>query len=178
MRFCIFLFLMLGFSFGHAQNDYLVLHQGDTLHAKHIRVKSRITKFKSPSGRQKLPTREIKEIRQNGKKYWIYEDCEGDLDAFWVLMEGKVSLLHSEGNHEGYCPDAVVINHQIYSIEKKRFFSDEAWKIMADCAVFAEKYSDYYNEHRNKVIVFHRHYRQVRTKWMEIIRFYNANCGG
>jgi hypothetical protein len=177
MHTYIFLLLMLVPLLNMAQGDYLILHKGDTVYAKHIVVKSKTTRFRTDSGKEQLPTAEIKEIFQHSRKYWVYEDCEGDLDAFWVLIEGRASFLHSDGNHEGYCPDAVVIDQKIYPIQKNSHFSAQAWNILAKCPLLEEKYGTYYQENRNNIIIFHKRYREVRKKWMEIIRYYNRNCG-
>jgi hypothetical protein len=92
------------------------------------------------------------------------------------LVEGAVSFLNS-GGHEDYCPQLLIINNEIFPLERKHQISEEAWNLLSKCPAFEEKYKAYYNESRNKIIVWEWVYRKSRTKWLEMIRYYNSNCG-
>ena len=159
--------------------DYIVLHKGDTIYGKYIKRNS-INKYihiRTDTGKIKVPTKDVKEFYWKNKKYRVYEDpCEGGLSAYSVLVEGKVSLLHS-GGYEDYCPQLLIINNEVFPLERKHHFSDEAWNILSKCLAFEEKYEAYYSERRNKIIVWEWVYRKSRTKLLEMIRYYNSSCG-
>ncbi|HMO32260.1 MAG TPA: hypothetical protein PKE63_10965 [Lacibacter sp.] len=161
------------------QQDYLVLHEGDTLYGKYINRNSinKTIHFRTDRGTIKLPTTDVKEFYWKSSKHRVYKDpCESGMSAYRVLIEGSVSFLHS-GGREDYCPDLILINDEIYPFKRRDHFSKEAWSRLSKCTAFEEKYTAYYNEHRNQTIVWEWTYRKSRTKWLEMIRYFNANCG-
>lgn len=179
-RYCVISLLLLLPLFGLVQQqDYLILHQGDTIHGKYIKRNSinKYIHFRTDTGKIKIPSKDVKAFYWKNKKYGVYEDpCEGGLSAYRVLIEGKATFLHS-GGVEDYCPDLVIFNNEIYPIKRKHHFSEEIWNILSKCPAFEEKYKAYYHEHRNKTIVWEWAYRKSRTTYLEMIRYYNANCG-
>lgn len=172
-------FLVLGSCELHAQQDYLILHQGDTLHGTYI-PRNSIHKFvllRTETGKVKIPSKDVKAYFWKNNTYMVYEDpCEGGLSAYKVLIAGNATLLHS-GGFEDYCPELVLINKELYPIERKHYFSPELWKIMSTCPAFKEKYENYYNEHREKTIIWEWVYRKSRMVCLEMILYYNAHCG-
>jgi len=160
-------------------SDYVILHQGDTIHGKRfigMFDKGNYISLKSDTGEIKIPTKDVKEIYWKNKKYWVYKDpFENRVEKFEVLIEGKVSLLHNRAKAKViYTKDRVLMNGKLYLIDKPHF-SDTVWDILSKCPVFEEKYKTYYKEHKDKKL-FWRTRKDVK-KWMEMIRFYNANCG-
>jgi hypothetical protein len=133
--------------------------------------------MRTSKGKIKIPTRDVKEFYWKNQKHRVYEDpCEGGLSAYTVLIEGEVSFLNS-GGHEDYCPQLLIINNEIFPIERKHHISEETWNMLSKCPAFEKEYKAYYNEYRNKIIVWEWAYRKSRAKWLEMIRYYNSNCG-
>lgn len=164
--------------FGSAQHqDYLILHKGDTIKGKYISLNSKYTRFRTDAGKIKMSTADVKEFYWKKNKYKVLEDpCEGGMSSYKVLIDGKVAFLFS-GGYEDYCPELLVIEDKIYPVLRKRHFSEDAWNILATCPAFREKYKDYFNERRNKTIIWEWAYRKSRTKILEMISDYNKNCG-
>jgi hypothetical protein len=161
------------------QQDFITLHSGDTIHGKYIKRNS-INKnihIRTSTGKLKIPTIGVKDIYWKKQKYSVYEDpCEGGLSAYRVLVEGTVSFLNNDG-YEDYCPQLFIINNEVFPLERKHYFSEEAWILLSKCPDFEEKYKAYYSERRKKIIVWEWVYRKSRTKWLEMIKYYNLNCG-
>ncbi|MBX2939808.1 MAG: hypothetical protein KF880_07000 [Ferruginibacter sp.] len=165
--------------FGLAQQkDYIILHQGDTIHGKYIQ-RNGINKFirvRTDSGKIRIPSKDVKEFYWKNRKYWVYDDpCERGMSAYMVLVEGTVTYLHS-GGYEDYCPDILIINNEMYPVIRRHHFSKEAWNLLSKCPAFVEKYETYFNTHKNKTIVWEWTYRKSRTKCLEMIRYFNSNC--
>lgn len=84
-RYCVISLLLLLPLFGLAQQqDYLILHQGDTIHGKYIKRNSinKYIHFRTDTGKIKIPSKDVKAFYWKNKKYGVYEDpCEGGLSA-------------------------------------------------------------------------------------------------
>lgn len=128
------------------------------------------------TGDLKIPTEEVKEIYWKNRKYRVIKDSfENRVEKFEVLVEGEVSLLYNSTNAKViYARDRVQMNGKLYLIDKHHF-SDKIWDMLSKCPVFEEKYSAYYNEHKDKKLF--RRNRKAVEKWTEMIRYYNAHCG-
>lgn len=173
-----FLFLMLVFCFAQGQ-DYLIFQNGDTLFGKFMSGQNatKYIHFRTEEGKIKIPAAQVKEFNWEKRKYWILQDpCEKGLSSYLVLIEGTASLLHS-GGREDYCPDIIMIDNIVYPIKRSDHFSEDVWKVLSTCSHFNDKYNAYYLERRKQTIVWEWTYRKSRTKWMEMIRLYNSNCG-
>lgn len=159
-------------------SDYAILNKGDTIYGKRYRSvfnRYNIIRFRTDTGKIKLPLKDVKEIYSKNKTSWVYlSPCDNRWEEYTVYLKGNVSYLWNGGPHNTYCSDMLVINNEIYPIDKHHF-SDKVWGILSKCPEFEEKYKAYYNEHKDKKL-FWRTRKDVK-KWMEMIRFYNANCG-
>lgn len=178
-----FLLIILLYLFpidGFSQQDYLILHKGDTLYGKFISGMNKSihkqVQFKTKTGRINLSGSEVKEIGWNNRRYWVYEDpCEGGWEMYYLIIQGKVSYLVIRGNVNGFCEDVVVINNKIYPINTPHL-SKEVWPILISCPAFKEKYQKNKEDEPNQKRILMRTKKQVRT-WMEMIQFYNQQCG-
>ena len=179
-KYCIIAFVMVLSLPGVAQQrGYLLLHQGDTIQGKRyvgIFDKGNHVRFRTDTGDLKIPTEEVKEIYWKNRKYRVIKDpFENRVEKFEVLVEGEVSLLYNSTNAKViYARDRVQMNGKLYLIDKHHF-SDKIWDMLSKCPVFEEKYSAYYNEHKDKKLF--RRNRKAVEKWTEMIRYYNAHCG-
>lgn len=174
----IFLLFLPLFNFSQ-QLDYIVLHQSDTIYGKYVKGMNdyinNYIRLRTDTGKIKIPTKDVKEIYWNKRKYWVYIDsCEGGWEKYEVVIEGIVSFLYLKGNYNGYCEDMVVINNDIYPI-KEYHLSDLVWNFLAKCSAFEEKYIDYYIQYANQKSLLRT--RTKVYKWLEMISYYNTHCG-
>lgn len=158
---------------GFAQQDYVVTLSGDTLVGRisHSLI-TRNIKISTSEGKKKFSFRDYQSYSRKGQKFMhirYITEKGNELFAFGrALSDGRLTLLR--GLEED--PDHFLQYQGKFYILTRRYFPNDLWKQLIQCAAFAEKYGSYHQESGGKLMVFPRDHKQ----WMEMTGYYNAQC--
>jgi len=144
MKMFVFCFLSLLTGVCFAQDNYLILHKGDTIYGKRIVVGHKRTYIRTPEGKLKFPTPEVREYRTSRARYMVFKNpFVNTYYDYRVEVDGPVRLLRDRGADDVNvrCSDYVFIEGRFLPIIEA-YMSDEIWDIMAQCEAYREKYED------------------------------------
>jgi hypothetical protein len=174
MKIIAFSFLLLLSGYCTAQNQYIVLHKGDTIRGKRIVVARKRTYIRTAEGKLRFPNNEVAVVQGRRHKFVVAENpFVNRYYPYRVTVDGKVKMLEDRANDLFIVKvlNFVVIEDKMYPIDRV-YLSNEIWDILAGCKAFEEKYRD--RRQRNPFIL---NVTRQRKFWREMIAFYNAECG-
>lgn len=158
---------------GTAQEDYVTTAQNDTLYGRiRHRLFSRTIKITTDEGKKKFSFQEYSSYSRKGRKYMHvrhFTDKGKELATFGlVISDGSLRLLRSPEED----PDYFLHHNGKFYLLNRRYFANELWKELLQCAAFAEKYSQQHQETGGSMIRFPKDHRS----WLEMTTCYNQYC--
>lgn len=160
-----------------AQQEYLVLHNGDTIYSQSIVIVDKYTRVHTDTGRIKIPSQDIREIYKQMTKHLVIRNPFVD---HWIMYRVELDGLITFVEDDRYrlsdvdCLHFVVMDGEAHPMVDYHL-SNIVWSKMATCKAFEEKFKAYKDKNSKRKYLL----RNLKTvnKWKEMVYYYNRFCG-
>lgn len=172
MKNTLLFIVLISFQAALAQQDYLVLKNGDTLTGSVRCMNEKYLKYKIGQERNKIPTGDVKEYKRGEHLYLLIDYSENDqITSCRVEVDGQVRLLRDiqKDINGSTTEDFVIIEQVLYPITEA-YLSDAIWEVLSQCTAFKQKYEEY------KAKKFFMNMPKLRKRWKAMISYYNKQC--